>query len=471
MLTITGDGAARNCAGMPRRDFLRAGALALGGLTLPQLLAMRARSAESGADYVRDKSVVLVFLGGGASHIETFNPNMDAPSPYCSTVGEVQTSLPGVAFGGVFPQLARHADKMAIVRSFAHSVGSHPQAIVHVLSGGTDRAGQQQQGFSMGSAYARIRGANHPATGMPTYAIATAPETDNQYRTERRRIENGSWPGELGASYAPFDPTDESSLANMQLNISADRLSDRRTLLRGLDKLRRQVDARGAMESLDRFEQQAVDLLLGKASEAFDLSKEDPRLVERYDTSGYRVGNVRRRPQLMRNATVGRQMLLARRLCEAGCGFVTVQNAGWDMHADGNNPGITDGMEMLGRPLDKALSAFLEDVEERGLSDKILLIITGDFGRTPKVNTRGGRDHWARLCTLAFAGGGLNMGQVIGQSARNNDEPLGEPVSTPNLLATVMHYLFDMGRLRLDGSLPRDLVGRLEAATPIEALF
>jgi uncharacterized protein (DUF1501 family) len=173
----------------------------------------------------------------------------------------------------------------------------------------------------------------------------------------------------------------------------------------------------------------------------------------------------------MRNASVGRQMLLARRLCEAGCGFVTVQNAGWDMHADGNNPGIVDGMEMLGRPLDKALSAFLEDVEERGLSEKILLIVTGDFGRTPKINARGGRDHWSKLATLAFAGGGLKMGQVIGQPGRNNDEPSGDAVSTPNLLATVMHYLFDIGRLRLDSSVPRELARRVEAAPPIASLF
>jgi hypothetical protein len=324
----------------------------------------------------------------------------------------------------------------------------------------------------MGSCYARLRGANHPATGMPTYALVSAPETDNQYRTERGRIQRGSWPGDLGAAYAPFDAGDEGgSLANMQLNLPAERLTDRRALRHELDRVRRELDASGRMESLDRLEQQAVDLLLGRVSEAFDLSREDPRWLARYDTSSYRVGNVRRRPELMRNSTVGRQMLLARRLCEAGCGFVTVQNAGWDMHADGNNSGIVDGMEMLGRPLDQALSAFLEDVEERGLSDKILLIITGDFGRTPKINARGGRDHWSKLCTLAFAGGGLNMGQVIGQSARNNDEPRTDAVSTPNLLATVMHYLFDVGQLRLDASAPRDLLRRIETAAPIQQLF
>jgi hypothetical protein len=361
---------------------------------------------------------------------------------------------------------------MAIVRSFAHPVTDHEKAIVHVLTGGSDPVGDRREGFSMGACYARLRGANHPESGLPTYALVTAPETDKQYRTEKGRVQRGSWPGELGAACAPFDPSDEgASLANMSLRLPVERLSDRQALRRGLDRLRRQADASGTMESLDRFEQQAIDLLLGKAAEAFDLSREDPRLVERYETSMFRVGHLRGRPETMRAASVGRQMLLARRLCEAGCGFVTVQNAGWDMHADGNNPGIVDGMEMLGRPLDKALSAFLEDVEVRGLSETILLIITGDFGRTPKINQRGGRDHWSRLATLAFAGGGLNMGQVIGQAGRNNDEPAGDAVSTPNLLATVMHYLFDVGKLRLDPSVPRDLARRLETAAPIAPLF
>jgi hypothetical protein len=472
MLTVGMSGATRDCQGNTRRDFLRAGALALGGLTLPHLLALRASAAASRMDYVRDKAVVLVFLGGGANHIETFNPNLNAPSPYCSVLGETPTSLPGVSFGSVFPQLARHAHRMAIVRSFTHSIVDHEKAIVHVLTGGTDPVGDRRQGFSIGSCYARLRGANHPRTGLPTYALVTAPETDKQYVTEKGRVQRGSWPGELGAAYAPFDPSGEGvSLANMQLNLPAERLTDRRALLQGLDNLKRQIDATGRMGSLDRFEQQAVDLLLGGASEAFDLSREDPKLLERYDTNMFRVGHVRGRPHLMRDASVGRQMLLARRLCEAGCGFVTVQNAGWDMHADGNNPGIADGMEMLGRPLDKALSAFLDDVEERGLSDKILLIITGDFGRTPKINYRGGRDHWSRLCTLAFAGGGLNMGQVIGQSDRNNGEPAGDAVSTPNLLATVMHYLFDVGQLRLDAGVPRELSRRIEQAAPIAPLF
>jgi uncharacterized protein (DUF1501 family) len=158
-------------------------------------------------------------------------------------------------------------------------------------------------------------------------------------------------------------------------------------------------------------------------------------------------------------------------MCEAGCGFVTVHSAGWDMHADGNNPGMVTGMEMLGRPLDKAVSAFLSDVNERGLSDKILLVITGDFGRTPKINQRGGRDHWANLCTLAFAGGGLKMGQVIGRSDSTASSPASDPVSTPNLMATLLHYLFDVPQLRLRSGVPRDLMQLLDRSEPIAQLF
>ena len=154
-----------------------------------------------------------------------------------------------------------------------------------------------------------------------------------------------------------------------------------------------------------------------------------------------------------------------------GVGFVTVHSAGWDMHADGNNPGMVTGMEMLGRTVDKAVSAFLEDVDRLGLSDKILLVITGDFGRTPKVNKRAGRDHWARLGTLAFAGGGLQMGHVIGQSARGADVPATDPVSVSNLMATIMHTMFDVGQLRLETGLPRELTTLIEETEPIQQLL
>ena len=202
MLTLAHPSVQKHCDGISRRDALRIGALGLGGLTLPQMLATRAAAGER--DVYREKAVVLLYLSGGASHIETFDPKMTAPSGTRSLTGEAKTPLPGVTFGGTFPELARRADRMAVVRSFSHPVGSHVQAHSHVLSGGVDPNGQRANGFSMGSAFARVRGANHPQSGLPTYMLLTEDEIDNQYSNERGRIVNGSWPGLLGPSYAPF---------------------------------------------------------------------------------------------------------------------------------------------------------------------------------------------------------------------------------------------------------------------------
>ena len=479
MLTVFSGRASRDCGGASRRDFLRAGTLSLGSLTLPGLLAVRA--AANGENFVRDKSVVLLYLSGGASHIETFDPKMDAPVGTRSVTGEVQTSLPGVTFGGTFPRLARHADKLAVIRSFSHRVGSHEDAHVHVLSGGTDPQGKQQNGFSMGSYYTRMRGTNHPDTGMPTYVLLTEKEIDGQYRKEINRVNKGSWPGSLGPSYSPFghqigwagqdnnqkgNQQKDPLAASIKLNLPQQVLENRVQLLQSIDRFNRKMDSSGTMDAVDKFTAQAMNLILGGAAEAFDYRKEDSRLIERYDTSHVRIGH-----KLLRPSTLGKQMLLARRLCEAGCGYVTVHSAGWDMHADGNNPGMVKGMDMRGRTLDQAVSTFLEDVEDRGLRDKILLVITGDFGRTPRINKKGGRDHWAKLGTLAFAGGGLRMGQVIGKSARGADVPGTDPISTSELMATVMHTLFDAGQLRLRQGLPRNLTGVIENSQPIQELF
>lgn len=461
MLTLFTNSSFRDCSGMSRRDFLRIGAVGVGALSLPALLATKAGGASLRQhDFIKDKSVVLLFLAGGASHIETFDPHMEAPPEIRSVTGEVPTTIPGVTFGGTFPRLAKWARKMAIVRSFSHTITDHPKAIQHVLT-----AGHPAQ-ISMGSIYTRFRGSNHAGTGLPTYMALTAPEIDPQYLKERERVLVGSGPGPLGSAYAPFDPSGGAPMIkNLELNVTRDRFLDRHSLLGALDQLNRRVDSTGMIAALDQYEQQALDMILRGAGSAFDLSHEDPRLIERYDTSRFHVGK-----KLFRACTLGKQMLLARRLCEAGCGFVTVQCAGWDMHADVNNPGIVAGMEMLGHPLDQAVSVFLEDVEARGLSEKILLVITGDFGRTPKINNRGGRDHWANLGTLAFAGGGLKMGQVVGRSDRNAAEPASDPITPQHLMATIMHALFDVGKLRVQPSMPRDLLGFVEQTEPIREL-
>ncbi len=474
MLTVASNCSQPSCDSLPRRDFLQAGTLSLGGLTLPWLFEQQAALAETvtGAShsgrpsFVRDKSIVLLFLSGGSSHIETFNPNMDASAPYCSMTGEVTTSLPGVAFGGTFPMLAKHAHEMAVVRSFQHPLTGHVEAIVHMLTGGTDPVGKRKTGFSMGSVCSRLAGANHPRTGMPSFALLNTDEVDPQYRNERTRVDNGSEPNALGAAFGPFNPSGRSdAVRNMTLNIPRGRLDNRRELLASLDQLRAEADELQMFDSADRFTQQAFDVILGSAAEAFDLSKENRRLIERYDTSHIQVGK-----KSFRSSQLGQHMLTARRLVEAGCQFVTVHSAGWDMHADGNNPGIVAGMQMLGRSVDQAVSAFLEDVAARGLSDKVLLIITGDFGRTPKINKSGGRDHWSNLSTLAFAGGGWKMGQVIGQAARKNDVPLSEPITTSHLLGTVLHTLFDVAALRLARGVPREVMSLVEQSEPVPGL-
>lgn len=449
-----------------RRDFLRVGTLGVGGFSLPWLLRLRKAAASAGEDdFVRDASVIVVYCGGGASHIETFNPNMEAPAPQRSVVGEVKTKLPGVTFGSVLPRLAAIADKLAVVRSFHHSVGSHPQAMSHMLTGGTDPSGAADEGHSMGSFYSRLRGTADSETGMPTYSVLTTKEIDGPGMRQQARFLVGSRPGTLGPAYGPFNPMGEGQLQeNMQLHLEEDRVHRRMSLLDEIDRLRREVDAAGNMEATDDFRRQALDVIFGGVREAFDISREDPQVVARYDTGGYEVGYEKFRP-----CTLGKRLLIARRMCEAGCGFVTVHFDGWDNHG-GNRPGIVGGMKIHGPPLDKAVSALIEDLEARGQLDRTLVVVTGDFGRTPKINSKGGRDHWPRLSTLALAGGGLPGGVVIGSSDRQNGAPASDPVSLSNLTGTILHTLLDVGKLRVARGVPSPLLRWVDSLKPIAGL-
>ena len=228
----------------------------------------------------------------------------------------------------------------------------------------------------------------------------------------------------------------------------------------------------------DRFQQQAFQTILGGVANAFDLSKESESLVSRYDTAPLvRPENISRKWNNYNNyvdnaKTLGKLLLLARRLCEAGCGFVTVTtNFVWDMHADVNNATVEEGMQYMGTPLDHALSAFIEDVESRGLRDKILLVASGEMGRTPRINGNGGRDHWGGIAPLLLYGGGLKMGQVIGQSTRDGGEPQSEPQNIENLIATINHTLLRLGEVRLMRNLPADLMNVLAPAAPIPGLI
>jgi uncharacterized protein (DUF1501 family) len=228
------------------------------------------------------------------------------------------------------------------------------------------------------------------------------------------------------------------------------------------------------IENASAFEQQALNIVLRGISKAFDLSKEDPRTLARYDTGHIKpdAGTMKRNSYAKQFSPValGKQMLMARRLVEAGCGFLTVTCTGWDMHGGGKEYTVTDGMPVQAPAVDRAASAFIEDIIQRGLYEKVLLVITGEFGRTPKINPKGGRDHWGNLCTLAFAGGGLKMGQVIGASNKTVSEPARDLVTSNMLLGTVMHTLMNTSTLRLRTDLPDDVRGVISNSRPIPQL-
>jgi hypothetical protein len=405
MFQLLGSRTATACDGATRRDFLKVGALGLGGLLLPDLLRARAAATAAG-QATRNTSVVWLWLGGGPTHVETFDPKMSAPAEFRSTVGAVKTCLPGVEFGGVLPKLAKNADKLAVVRSFSHTNSGHGGGTHWVMTGynfpPADN-GQAQVKPSLGSILARQRGANNPTTGLPTYV--------------RLGGIYGDGPAWIGSAYAPFD-TSGASRTNMNLKVALDRLAERRSLLKTFDRLDRTIDRSGLLTGLDSFESQAFDLILSRAREAFDISREDPRLRDRYGKG------------------LGEQLLLARRLCEAGVGFVTLHHGGWDMHGN-----IAQDMKRLGPQVDNAVASFLEDTVDRGLDQDILLVITGEFGRTPRINSSAGRDHWAPLSTLALAGGGLRMGQIVGESSSKAETPKTTPITPQDLMATVFHVL------------------------------
>ena len=463
-----------------RREFLRVGASTIGGLSLSALLATRAAflatravaleiEGAGGRGVVKDRAVVVLNLQGGPTQFETFDPKVTAPREIRSITGEVRTSLPGVTFGGTFPKLAGLAHRMAIVRSYRHGISSHGPAAMHVMAGGNPT------GAMMGALYARVAGLSDRVSGLPSNVLVTPSAVGKEYRELYANVGRVSQTGTLSPQYKPFDPSAGGEIVeNMELRVDKSRLGDRRYLLDRLDRLRRRLDVSPLIESADRFRGQAFDILLRGVAGAFDLSKEDPGTVERYDTGAFRpLEAVKKRNAYAAQfspVALGRQMLLARRLCEAGCRFVTVTCGGWDMHGGGKEFTMADGVHSLTPAVDRAVSAFVEDVHERGLGEKILLVITGEFGRTPRINKNGGRDHWGNLCTLAFVGGGLRMGQVVGRSDRTGSAPATEPISSSAVLATILHTLLDLPEVRVLPGIPPAVRAAVAGGQPIPEL-
>jgi len=421
---------ASRCDGTSRRHFLTVGSLGmLGGLGLPELLRARAAASTAGQPQ-KSTSVILLFLDGGASHLETFDPKMEAPQEVRCLFGSTKTTLSGVEFSSLLPRMARLTDKLAVVRSFTHADSGHAGGVHWVKMGvpyppeGRNKGdGMPDQSPNMGSIVARCRGPVNRGTSVPSYVRVLNPSANGGQH------DGAAW---LGQGYAPFRVGYGANqmLNNMTLKMDPRRLEERRGLLKALDNVERDIERSGVMNGMDDFQQQAVQVVFGKAREAFDLSREDIKTREKYRTveeSGQGLGL---------------DLLLARRLCEAGAGFVSLNLSGWDHHS-----GIIPGCKKLCPLLDHAVSVFIEDLYARGLQNDILLVITGEFGRTPRIDNRNndnagvGRDHWPGLNTLVLAGGGIKPGQVIGESDSRAAYPRSRPIWPQDLMATVFHVL------------------------------
>ena len=424
--------AAFSLAGVDRRHALKVGVLALGGLTLPELLRRRAQAAETSGSAAGDPAagerrrtaVIFIELAGGPTHFETYDPKPDAPEEYRGPLGTVATAIRGERFSELMSEQAKIADKLAIVRSVTHTSSSHGTS-AHLTQTGYYLRDPQRRENDMpcaGSITAKLRGANNG--GLP--AFVSIPQA----------MRFGG-PAYLGKQFGPFRTESDPASENFQVNnlaltngLDIERLDDRRSLLSAFDNQRRVLDTQGVTESIDQFTREAYDMVAGgKARAAFDIASEDPRTRERYG----------------RNSS-GQGMLLARRLVEAGVTFVTVRVGGWDDHTQ-----IKSAMEKKGPDYDRGLAALVSDLHERGMDRDVMVVAMGEFGRTPRVNKSAGRDHWGSVMSVLIAGGGLRMGQVIGSSSEKGEVPQDRPYRPENVLATIYRHLgIDPGQSFLD---------------------
>jgi uncharacterized protein (DUF1501 family) len=419
------------CSGpTTRRDFLRAGALALGGLSLPRLLAAR-----EAAGATPDTAVIVVWMWGGPSQLETYDLKPDAPSEYRGPFRPIRTTVPGLDVCELFPLQARLAHRFSLVRSLHHTMSSHNDGSIEVLTGKTptvadptSTATSQHPDFGMVAS--RLR-AGRP-DGMPQYV--GIPRVPFMVR-----------PAYLGLGHQGFHAGDPSAAtyAPPQLGaapgVTPERLGDRRHLLTHFDRLRRELDYEGRLEGSDRLQAAALRMLTNPAvAAAFDLRAEDPRLRDRYGRHLW-----------------GQSCLLARRLAEAGAAVITIDALApvpgrpiyfsWDDHANAQ-PGwdMAEGMRWRAPYLDQALSALIEDVYDRGLDRRILIVACGEFGRTPRLshaNNCLGRDHWPDAMSALVSGGGLRVGQVVGATNSRGEHPQTRPLRPQDLLATMYRHL------------------------------
>lgn len=434
MLALPGS-ARRYCDGVSRRNFLRVGALGMGGLALPQLLRAESVSGIRSSH----KSVIMVYLPGGPPHQDTFDLKQDAPAEIRGEFRPISTTLPGFQICEHLPRLARLAHKYTVIRSIADAVDDHSDFMCQT---GRRKGNAPPGGWpTMGACVSRVLGA-----GDGTVPAFIGLEPRMQHRPY-----NAATAGFAGVAHDSFKPAADAK-GDMVLNgVSSERLADRRELLRAFDQYRRDVDGSGLMAGLDGFNQQAFGMLTSsRLLSALDLSKEDPRVLERYGKGDSKVhGDAA--PML------NEQFCTARRLVEAGARFVTVAYGFWDYH--GNNFGnARNDLPML----DQGLSALIEDIHERGLDKDVTVIAWGEFGRSPTINKDGGRDHWPRANCALLAGGGMRHGQVVGATDRLGGEPSERPVLFGEVFASLYAALgIDVNKVTLP-----DLTGRPQYLVP-----
>jgi hypothetical protein len=424
MLTILGNSDQRgnHCDGMSRRHFLKIGGMAAGGLSLAQLLSLQAR-AGTGRSH---KALINIYLPGGPSHIDTFDLKPESASEYRGEFRPIKTNVPGIEICEHFPKLAQMMDKFALIRSIADSDGDHD--CYQCMTGHPRKDRAPQGGWPMMGAWvSKLQGAN---PGVPANVAL-------MYPTGNRTWGDPGTAGFIGPSHSPMnlvakDP--DAKAQNMTLQgITLERLRDRDQLRHAFDQFRREADTSGLMEGLDYFNRQALEILSGTGLvDALDLSKEDPKILERYGQNDPRYERDGA-PKMIRN------FLVARRLVEAGARVVSLNYSRWDWHGgDGMNfPKSKEEFPLL----DRGLSALVTDLHERGLNKDVSVVVWGEFGRTPRLNQMNSRDHWPKVNFALLAGGGMKTGQVIGATDRVGGDIVDRPVKFQEIFATLYHYL------------------------------
>ncbi|HEY1381702.1 MAG TPA: DUF1501 domain-containing protein [Gemmataceae bacterium] len=409
-------GRSADCSGVSRRDFLRVGGLAAFGLTLPAALRLRhAAAATSGPASRTPPSCILLWLQGGPSHIDTFDPKPDAPAEIRGEFGTIPTGLPGVRFVEHLPQLAKVTDKFSLIRGHNPQNGSHGVADHLMMSG--HKFNPSTPFPCYGSVIAKERG----------YVRGMLPFVQLGKNIDRRF--NGGIAGFLGDQFNPFEvPDDPNSPAFRVRDLSLakaadrDRLQRRYAMLHELDRYQTAIeDALPVVQARDIFYEKAHSLITSPAAKrAFDLTREPDKVRDAYGRSSF-----------------GQSCLLARRLVEAGVQFVTVTSGGWDTHQN-NFKSLKD---RLLPAMDQGYAALLRDLGDRGLLDQTLIVWMGDFGRTPKINSSAGRDHWATAGVVCMGGGGVKTGEVVGATNATAEYVTDSPVAPQDVAATIYHAL------------------------------